>query len=393
MDFLKKNGKKKAMQKLLAVIIGGIADHAVDGLGRRTPLQVARTPNLDHLSILGGCGVYHPTTLGEAVSPDYSLYIMLGNPPERYPGRAAFEALGRGHKLIEGKHYVLFEPVVVERDVLVERKPFESKEEEEDFFLFIKKKLKNIQRLDCGLYLYESDEFIFSCHPWVTGRVVKKTEQECVPCNLPLEWEGNKNRVAKGLQPINYLLPYGCGRYHKKDFGKLPLELLFITDSTFFCGMIRWMGYECHMMENENHENPRELLLSMLDRAYKELKNVDGIFIYTDFIHRSNIQFRAWKRVEIIEEMDAAIAFIIDKFLAEDVIILVTSDVTTPSVGSSPYSGLPVPVILAGEGVRRGIASKFDEAIAPTGSLGVLRGGELLLTLLSYMGKITPTGF
>jgi len=131
----------------------------------------------------------------------------------------------------------------------------------------------------------------------------------------------------------------------------------------------------------------------MLDKAYKSLKEVDGVFIYTDFIHKSNIQFRAWKRVEIIEEMDAATAFIIDKFLAENVIILVTSDVTTPSVGSIPYSGLPVPVILAGEGVRRGIASKFDEAIAPTGSLGILRGEELLLTILSYMGKITPTGF
>lgn len=378
------------MQKLLAVIIGGIADHAVDGLGRRTPLQVARTPNLDHLSILGGCGVYHPTTLGEAVSPDYSLYIMLGNPPERYPGRAAFEALGRSHKLTEGKYYVLFEPAVVERNVLIEKKPFESKKEEEDFFLFLRNRLKKVQRLDCGLYLYESDKFVHSCHPWVTGREVKIKSDECVPCDLPSEWEGNKNRAAKGLQPINYLLPYGCGRYHKNDFKKMPLKLLFITDSTFFCGMVRWMGYECEMVEKDS---PRELLLSMLDKAYKSLKEVDGVFIYTDFIHKSNIQFRAWKRVEIIEEMDAAIAFIIDKFLAENVIILVTSDVTTPSVGSIPYSGLPVPVILAGEGVRRGIASKFDEAIAPTGSLGVLKGGELLLTILSYMGKITPTGF
>jgi len=245
------------MQKLLAVIIGGIADHAVDGLGRRTPLQVARTPNLDHLSILGGCGVYHPTTLGEAVSPDYSLYIMLGNPPERYPGRAAFEALGKGHKLTEGKYYALFEPAVVERDVLVEKKPFESKEEEEDFFLFLKNRLKNVQRLDCGVYLYEGDKFIHSCHPWVTGRRVMIKEPECVACNLPLEWEGNKNRVSKGLQPINYLLPYGCGRYHENDFRKLPLKLLFITDSTFFCGMVRWMGYECEMVEKDS---PRELL-------------------------------------------------------------------------------------------------------------------------------------
>ncbi len=390
MDFFKKDDKRVAMQKLLTIIIGGIADHAVDGLGRRTPLQVARTPNLDHLSILGGCGVYHPTAIGEAVSPDYSLYIMLGNPPERYPGRAAFEALGRGLKLTEGKYYILFEPVVVEKGVLIERKPFESHEEEKSFFQHIKKKLKDIHRLDYGLYLYESSEFITSCHPWVVGRLVKIKDENCAICKLPEEWEGNKNRIAKGLQPINYLLPYGCGRYHEKDFSRLPLNLLFLTDSLFFCGMIRWMGYECQKIESEK---PRELMLEMLEKAYKALKDFDGIFIYTDYIHRSNVQFRAWKRVEIIEDVDAAMAFVIDKFLSEDVVIMVSSDVTTPSVSSIPYSGLPVPVILAGEGVRRGIASKFDEAIAPTGSLGILRGGELLLTLLSYMGKISPTGF
>ena len=42
---------------LLFVICDGMADRPVEELGRRTPLQVARTPNMDSLARKGITGI------------------------------------------------------------------------------------------------------------------------------------------------------------------------------------------------------------------------------------------------------------------------------------------------------------------------------------------------
>ena len=370
------------MQKLMAVVLGGIADHAVEGLGRRTPLQVARTPNLDHLAMLGGCGLYHPTLIGEPVTPDYSLFVMLGNPPEIYPGRAAFEAVARGVKLEEGRIYHLAEPVYVEDGVLVEMRPFESEEEEGEFFAFLSENVDHVVRLDKGLYLVMSESHVSCTHPGVAGA---RVEDSCLSdmAKLPEQWSGNLRRIEKGLQPINRLLFFGCGRYTSFSGPKLPMKLFFYTDSMFFYGMMKWMGCEAVF---EPSSNIRSWLIGAFSKAAKMLGDYDGIFIYTDYIHRLNIQAKAWRRVEVIEEMDAAFNMVLESMVTEDILIMVTSDITLPSAGNRPCSGLPVPVIIMGEGVRRGASAKFDEALAASGSLGILRGKELLLTLHSYMG-------
>ncbi|BAT71372.1 2,3-bisphosphoglycerate-independent phosphoglycerate mutase [Thermosulfidibacter takaii ABI70S6] len=377
------------MQKLFAVVLGGIADHAVDGLGRRTPLQVARTPNLDHLAMLGGCGLYHPTIVGEPVTPDFALYTLLGNLPEIYPGRAAFEALARGVQLEEGKIYYLVEPAFVDSGVLVEVKPFESEEEEKAFFDFLCRHIDGLVRLDRGLYLATSDTFVRCTHPGIVGGCVRDDLGFEAMARLPERWEGNSSRIDKGLQPVNRLLFHGCGRYSKPPQGSsLPLKLFFYTDSFFFYGLVRWMGCDGVLVESNGIKT---WLTEAFSKGMKSIGDYDGVFIYTDYIHRANIQTRAWKRVEVIEEMDQAFNLILESMVTEDVLIMVTSDITVPSVGYRPCSGLPVPVLIMGEGVRRGVSTKFDEAFAASGSLGVLRGKELLLTLFSYMGYFCST--
>ncbi len=375
--------------KLLGVILGGIADHAVDGLGRRTPLQVARTANLDHLAMLGGCGGYHPTVVGEPVSPSLSLYIMLGNPPELFPGRASFEALARDVKLEEGRFYVLVEPAYVEEGILIESRHFESEEEEAEFFEFVSSKIKQIKRLDFGLYLMETDAHVPSTHPGIAGApvgdagILRDLEQ------IPEAWAGNRLRREKGLQVINRLLFYGCGRFVGSGCSCFPMDTVFFTDSHMFLGLVKWMGCNAKFVPSDS---PKEWLTQAFTEVVKRGDLYDAVFVYTDYIHRHNIRVRTWKRVEVIEEMDAAFSVVLDNLLREEVVIMVTSDVTTPSYGIRPYSGLPVPVIMAGEGVRRGLSSKFDEAVAGSGSFGIMRGKELLLTLFSYIGCLAPKG-
>ncbi len=377
------------MRRLLSVILGGIADHAVDGLGRRTPLQVARTPNLDHLAMLGGCGVYHPTVVGEPVSETLALFLMLGNPPDMFPGRAVFEAISRGVELCEGKYYMLCEPAYVEEGILVETRHFESEDEEASFYEYVSSRVESLRRLDSGLYLLELGEYISPTHPGVVGaQVVDTSVLEGVEV-IPEGWEGNAARRDKGLAPINRLLFYGGGRFLRSNGTCFPIKMRFYTDSHMFHGLVRWMGCDVEFIPSKS---PKQWLTEIFGRVLREFEELEGVFVYTDYIHRANIQTRAWRRVEVIEEMDAAFSIVLDNMLKEEVMIMVTSDVTAPSSGDKPYSGLPVPVLMTGEGVRRGMSTKFDEAMAGSGSLGTLRGKELLLTLFSYMGFLYPVG-
>src|SRR5207237_1349062 len=77
----------------------GLADRAHDVLGGRTGIEAAATPNLDRLCAAGSCGVLYSMGPGRAPSSEVAHWSMLGYRPEEFPGRAVFEALGRGQEV------------------------------------------------------------------------------------------------------------------------------------------------------------------------------------------------------------------------------------------------------------------------------------------------------
>ncbi|MGB9668084.1 MAG: hypothetical protein ACPLSJ_00750 [Thermosulfidibacteraceae bacterium] len=377
------------VEKAIVIVLGGISDHAIDGLGRKTPLQVARTPNLEHLAMLGATGVFHPTVIGEAVSPWLSMYLLLGNPRELYPGLAAFEAIGRGIKLSKKKYYAILEPCVVENGRLVEKRPFEDDSEIESFLGFLKKHFKNVKTLGKGRFLLESDNFLESYHPWNIG--VPVDEKKLSDINyLPSAWEGNNHRVDRGLSPINALFVYGVGRL--TDFSSSSFDFSgfkFYTDSYFFKGLLEWMGLGCEFFEDSSLiGNLQKFLFSATN-----CKDCGVYFFYSDYIHRNDFQYKAWKKVEFIEELDGVFSYVVDSVVKDNILFVLTSDSTTLSDGYKPYSGLPVPVLMVGPLVRRGRTARFDEASSVNGSLGIIRGKELMLILRNYLGIIEVEGF
>jgi 2,3-bisphosphoglycerate-independent phosphoglycerate mutase len=81
---------------IVVVLLDGLADRAHDSLGGRTGVEAAATPNLDRLCASGSCGVLYAVGPGRAPSSEVAHWSMLGYTAEEFPGRAVFEALGRG---------------------------------------------------------------------------------------------------------------------------------------------------------------------------------------------------------------------------------------------------------------------------------------------------------
>src|SRR5712691_5948979 len=87
------------MYPILVFLLDGLADRAHDVLGGRTGNEAATTPNLDGLCASGSNGVLYAIGPGRAPSSEVAHWSLLGYRPEEFPGRAVFEALGRGQEV------------------------------------------------------------------------------------------------------------------------------------------------------------------------------------------------------------------------------------------------------------------------------------------------------
>src|ERR671927_957667 len=87
------------MYPIVVVLLDGLADRAHDALGGKTGVEAATTPNLDRLCASGSNGVLYAIGPGRAPSSEVAHWSMLGYRPDEFPGRAVFEAIGRGQQV------------------------------------------------------------------------------------------------------------------------------------------------------------------------------------------------------------------------------------------------------------------------------------------------------
>lgn len=92
--------KDTIFMKYVVVIGDGMADYPMEELDGKTPLQKAKTPNMDRIAREGVSGTLKTVPNGmEAGSDVANLSIMGYNPHEYYTGRGPLEAASMGARL------------------------------------------------------------------------------------------------------------------------------------------------------------------------------------------------------------------------------------------------------------------------------------------------------
>jgi len=87
-------------RKYIVLIGDGMADYPIAELGGKTPLQSARTPNLDRLARQGTLGRVNTIPPGFSPGSDVANLTVFGyDPAVYYTGRAPLEAVAMGVKL------------------------------------------------------------------------------------------------------------------------------------------------------------------------------------------------------------------------------------------------------------------------------------------------------
>ncbi|MBI4982407.1 MAG: phosphoglycerate mutase, partial [Candidatus Omnitrophica bacterium] len=86
--------------KYIVLVGDGMADYPISELGDRTPLEAARTPNLDFIAKHGRLGRVRTIPEGKSPASDVANMSILGYDPRKYyTGRGPLEAANLGVEL------------------------------------------------------------------------------------------------------------------------------------------------------------------------------------------------------------------------------------------------------------------------------------------------------
>lgn len=405
---------------VLLIVVDGLSDRPVNG---KTPLSVARKPNLDRLAEIGINGIMDTIAPGIRPGSDTSHLALLGyNPYKYYSGRGPIEAAGVGIDVQPGDVAFRANFATVEGDgsvfdkTVVDRRAGRIEDTTE-----LIKALREIE-LPVELLIERGtghraavvfrgeglSDKVGDTDPKAVGKKVKR----CVPLaddekarrtaeivnefmqkahevleNHPL----NRERAERGLLKANALLLRGAGEMpHIPSFEeRTGLKLCVIAATALIKGVGKIVGADVITPEGATG-NKNTNLEAKVRAAMNALENYDVILLHikaTDELGHDG-DFEGKKA--FIEKLDESIAPLLELNFSENCLIL-TADHSTP-VRVRDHTADPVPVVVVHEDVRRDEVRTFSEFEAYKGGLCRIRGMDLLNIALDLLNLAKKFG-
>lgn len=406
-----------ADKKILLIILDGLADRPLEELGGQTPLEVARTPNLDKFAELSINGLLHPLAPGIPMPTDVAHYLLFGYPLEQRPGRAVFEATGYGVPFSDDEVLcsTSFALVKEEEGALVIEKrrglglnPKEGQAlcEAVAHFEYRGIKFELIytarhfgilkMRGPVSDRITDSDPFysklpVVAIQPLDDSEEAKRTAEAL---NHYLRW--TYHVLKKKSEKVNILLTKWPARKRPliSFYEKYGMRGLSISAKALLHGLAAYLGMD---YQNSEALNPsgEESLKSTLPYAIRALRQYDFVHLHDtrpDAIsHKKDPQAKA----KLIEQIDAELELLL-KSLRGDWVVAITSDHATPStvgVGKAMHAGEPMPIAIWGVNVLKDNVKRFSEREAQGGGLGFVYGKDLMNILMNYADRLGNYGF
>ncbi len=376
------------MLPIVLVLLDGLGDRAHDVLGGRTAGEAATTPNLDAFAARGLCGLLYAVGPGRAPSSEVAHWAMLGYRPDEFPGRAIFEALGRGQE-VSDEHvfaYAALRPAERREDGWwLTGRPDPERDAEEAAELVarcdgieidgLRFSLEEVWRGEAVLRIAggadervtDTDAFFRDRHPVLRPRpVVPEASRTARACE---EWSREVMRRLEGERfNVITLKWFGRPRHVPTFRERHGLSGSFAAESAFLRGLGRSVGLE-----------PIEAKLD-LGLVGERLEAGDTfVYAHDKRVDEAGHTKDPREKQRAIETLDSELSAL----PTDRAIVCVTGDHATPASPEVIHSGDPVPLLVAGPGVRADAVTSFGELDCSAGILGQLRGPDLMPVLLN----------
>lgn len=413
--------------KIILVLLDGIGDRSYKSLDHRTPLQAAKTPNLDRLAQLGSSGLYHAGVPGQCLPSETAHFLMFGYELGHFPGRGLLEAVGEGLVFEDGDVLCLahLAGVTWQGDIpllTLKRDEIEGDAKELGGLYAaltpyeshgIRFRLQQTRRNDAILILSgQVSAHVSDSDPMVRGQPLarilpihnnpepEKAKQTAKALNaylthchkVLLEYEVNRVRRKRRLSVPNFLVTQRCGRRIAQEpfEEKWGLSGMLVASVSIYGGLAREVGLE--YVRVRDSDDPDNDLRERVRIAFEDSSH-DFVHVHSKVPDEAAHKGDAQNKKEAITALDRGLDELVKAVEnRNDLLVAVASDHSTPSEGVLIHSGESSPLTIAGSNVRRDEVDAFDEVSAAKGCLGLLRGKELMLTLLNYADRSVLIG-
>jgi 2,3-bisphosphoglycerate-independent phosphoglycerate mutase len=374
---------------IVVLLLDGLADRAHEALGGRSGLEAAVTPNLDRLCASGSCGVLYAVGPGRAPSSEVAHWSMLGYRPDEFPGRAVFEALGRGQE-VSAEHvfaYAALRPAerrddgwwltgrpdperdAAEAEALVARCD-DITVDGLHFSLTHVWRGEAVLRISGGAdeRVTDTDSFFRAWYPMLRPQpIVPEAEWTAHACE---HWTRTVMGRLEGERfNVITLKWFGRSKQVPTFLERHGLAGTFAAESAFLRGLGRCVG----LTPVENPHVNIDLVNERLDAGDT------FVYVHDKRVDQAGHTKDPNAKREAVELLDA----LLGSLPTDRAVVCVTGDHATPASPDVIHSGDPVPFVVAGPGVRADDVDEFGESSCARGILGHLRGPDMMPVLLN----------
>lgn len=420
------------MAKILYVLLDGVGDRPDPTLNYTTPLESAHTPALDKFARQGACGLVYPVGKGIAPESDIAVFCMLSyDVTAEYVGRGVVEAVGANMKFQDGDLALRGNFATIKDDyTIVDRRAGRdlSDEEAEELVKTIMGEVRlshnatfnlkhtvshrvtlvihvdgvelsaNIGNTDPayvrvgGMGVVKTDAGVLKLQPStplddspstkLSASLVNEFSEKVVQAlqNHPV----NLRRAREGRMQANAIILRDAGNRMpqiptlEEKFG---YRFVCIADLPVELGVARLTGMSVEAAGGiQDYEVKAET-------ASRLLKEYGVVYVHLKGPDEPGHDGRAVVKKRVIEDIDqrffSSLAGQID---LNDILLIVSSDHSTPCQLKA-HSADPVPLLMVGCGVERDRACRFTERDAAIGSLGEMRGVDVLPRAFSILKR------
>lgn len=390
----------KSEAKLVLVVMDGVGDIATKATGFKTPLEVARTPNLDAL-MAEGCALGQHVPVAPGITPGSGPghLALFGYDPLQYEvGRGVIEALGLGLELKPGDvaaraNFCTLDKNGIITDRRAGRIPTEVCEE---LCARLASAVSQIEDVQVIIKPGKEHRFVVvlrgpglegpvtSTDPNREGLPVAKAEpvdpasvaQQKTARIINEFYRRALPAIADHPRANGFLLRGIAHQPHIPQFEqRYRLRAAALAVYPMYKGLAQLVGM--HKIEGP------QTIAEQFERYLAEHANYDFFFIHFKYTDKYGEDGNFEAKVRAIEEFDAALPILLRK---KPDVLVITGDHATPCAVKG-HSWHPVPVLIHSRYSGSDNLPRFTEANARLGSLGTFEA-KYIIRLMQANAKL-----
>ncbi len=405
--------------KYVVLVPDGMSGLPLEELNDRTCMEVAHAPNMDMIARKGVAGMAQNVPRGMTPASDVANLSILGYDPRKYYcGRGPLEAANLGVDLTENDVAFRFNTVTVSGDRMADYSAGHITTKETAVLVELLNKELGSERFRFYTGTSYRNLLMVRCDSPEEAEVLSKVRcypphdilDKPVSGHLPKEpalvdlmerskgilrgHDINKVRIDLGQNPANMIWVWGQGKKpeipgFEDSFG---ISGGIISAVDLLKGLGRVLGFEVAEVPgatgyyDTNYEGKAEAALDILKRR-------DMVFVHVEATDEAGHNGDIKAKIKAIEDFDKKITGRIIGALSErgDHRVLLLPDHPTP-IKKRTHTADPVPFAMCGRGISPDDVTVFTERSAKAGSLGLIKGAELMGLMLSSEFGVSDPG-